>query len=625
MSIHYQAIVVGAGNAGCEAALALARTGQRTLLLTLHLDHMAYLPCNPAIGGTSKGHLVREVDAMGGQMGLTADQTLIQSRMLNLRKGPAVHSLRAQVDKQAYSSAMRNVLEHEPNLDLLQGEGAKVLLQNGKAAGIRTTHGEDFLADAVVITTGVYLNSCLYTGDWTSMSGPSGLQRATHLSDSLEQDCGLTLRRFKTGTPPRIDGKTMDVSKMQIQPGDDPIVPFSFLTPPEKFEGFEQTPCYLTYTNEKTHEILRANLDRSPMFGGVITGTGARYCPSIEDKVVRFSDKPRHQLFIEPEGLYTTEKYVQGFSTSMPLDVQKQGLATIPGLEHARIVRPGYAIEYDCIDGTTLTLGLMVRDIPGLFLAGQIVGSSGYEEAAAQGLIAGLNASLYLRGQSPLHLDRADGYIGVLIDDLVTKGTPEPYRMMTARAEYRLLLRQDNADLRLTERGYRAGLASQERYEKMLHKKEETQKALLYLRQTTLRKEQAEQLSKQIDQNVIPGTTLAKCLARPTVSKDLIAQMDAVFASYSLEAREQADIEVKYEGYLARQQREIDRARQWENHKLPADLDYLSMPGLRTEARQKLQAQQPENLGQASRISGVSPADIAVLSILLEKQEKQHV
>lgn len=625
MNHTYQAIVVGAGNAGCEAALALARTGQKTLLLTLHLDHMAYLPCNPAIGGTSKGHLVREVDALGGQMGLTADETLIQSRMLNMRKGPAVHSLRAQVDKQAYSAAMRRVLEQEPNLDLLQGEGARILVKGSRIAGIRTTHGEDFGAAAVVITTGVYLNSCLYTGDWTSLSGPSGLQRATQLSQSLAEDCGLVLRRFKTGTPPRIDGKTMDISKMQVQPGDTPIVPFSFLTPPETFDGFEQTPCYLTYTNEKTHEILRANLDRSPMFGGVITGTGARYCPSIEDKVVRFADKPRHQLFIEPEGLYTTEKYVQGFSTSMPLDVQKEALATIPGLEQARIVRPGYAIEYDCIDGTALTLGLMCREIPGLFLAGQIVGSSGYEEAAAQGLVAGLNASLYIRGEAPLLLGRADGYIGVLIDDLVTKGTPEPYRMMTARAEYRLLLRQDNADLRLTEKGYRAGLASQERYDRMLQKRTQTAQAIEHLRKTGLSKAQAQQLSAQIGQDIMPGVSWAKCLTRPSVTRQAVAAMNADFSSFSPDAQEQAEIEVKYQGYLARQQREIERARQWEHRQLPQGLDYLSMPGLRTEARQKLQAQQPENLGQASRISGVSPADIAVLSILLEKQEKQHV
>ena len=625
MKTNYQAIVVGAGNAGCEAALALARTGIKTLCLTLHLDHMAYLPCNPAIGGTSKGHLVREVDALGGQMGLTTDKTLIQCRMLNTRKGPAVHSLRAQVDKQAYSSAMRYELEHEPNLDLLQAEGARVLLRNGKAAGIVSTHGEEFEADAVVITTGVYLNSCLYTGAWTSLSGPSGLQRATHLSQSLAEDCGLTLRRFKTGTPPRIDGKTMDVSKMQIQQGDTPLVPFSFLTPASKFDGFEQTPCYLTYTNEKTHEILRGSLDRSPMFGGVITGTGARYCPSIEDKVVRFADKPRHQLFIEPEGLYTTEKYVQGFSTSMPLDVQKQALATIPGLEQARIVRPGYAIEYDCIDGTALTLGLMSKQIPGLFLAGQVVGSSGYEEAAAQGLVAGLNASLYLRGEAPMHLDRADGYIGVLVDDLVTKGTPEPYRMMTARAEHRLLLRQDNADLRLTEKGYKAGLATKARYEKMLAKKEQSAKATEYLRQHNTTRETAKALCGITGESFIPGTPLSKCLTRPGVDRTVMARLDETFAAFLPEAQQQAEIEVKYEGYLARQQREIERARQWESHVLPETLDYLSMPGLRTEARQKLQAQKPENLGQASRISGVSPADIAVLSILLEKQEKQHV
>lgn len=625
MDTNYQAIVIGAGNAGCEAALALARTGIKTLCLTLHLDHMAYLPCNPAIGGTSKGHLVREVDALGGQMGLLADETLLQSRMLNTRKGPAVHSLRAQVDKQAYSSAMRRVLEHQPRLDLLQGEGADILLQNGKAAGVRTSHGETFWAGAVVVTTGVYLNSCLYTGDWTSFSGPSGLQRATRLSRSLSEDCGLTLRRFKTGTPPRIDGRTMDPSKMQVQNGDDPIVPFSFLTPPERFDGFVQTPCYLTYTNEQTHAILRASLDRSPMFGGVITGTGARYCPSIEDKVVRFADKPRHQLFVEPEGAYTTEKYLQGFSTSMPLDVQKQALATIPGLEHARIVRPGYAIEYDCIDGTALTLGLMVKHLPGLFLAGQIVGSSGYEEAAAQGLIAGLNASLYLRGQAPLHLDRADGYTGVLIDDLVTKGTPEPYRMMTARAEYRLSLRQDNADLRLTEKGFQAGLASAERYEKMQAKRAQSAQAEAYLRRTVSGKALSGSLAAELGEPVSPSVTLARLLARPAVTRAMLAALDPVFAAFPFDAQQQAEIEIKYEGYLARQQRDILRARHAEHRALPKDLDYLSLPGLRTEARQKLQAQRPENLGQASRISGVSPADVAVLSILLEKQEKQDV
>jgi len=618
--LTYDVIVIGAGHAGCEAALACARTGLNTLCFALNTDSIAYLACNPAVGGTSKGHLVREVDALGGQIGLATDQTLIQMRMLNLRKGPAVHSLRAQVDKQRYAHEMRRVLEHQPNLSLIQAEAAELLTTNSKVSGVKSAFGIRYEAKAVVICSGVYLNSRIIIGEYTAQTGPNGLIRSTHLKESLES-LGVPLRRFKTGTPPRVDRRTIDFSKMEIQQGDDPMVPFSFMTDPKRFEGFTQEPCHLCYTTEKTREILKNNLHRSPMYSGMIDGTGARYCPSIEDKVVRFADKPRHQLFIEPEGLYTEEMYVQGFSTSMPLDVQIEALATISGLEHARIVRPGYAIEYDCIDGRCLTLSMMHKEIPGLFFAGQIVGSSGYEEAAAQGILAGLNASLYVRGEQPLHLTRMQAYIGVLVDDLVTKGTPEPYRMMTARAEYRLLLRQDNADFRLTEKGYQAGLATQERYDRMLRRKDKVADAIAYLESKRLQDPVLGAFEG--DFQSFKGQTFSQLLQRPEIDASMIARADAGFAAYPPDVREQVQISVKYRGYIDRQLKEVQQQQRMEGRALPSDIDYSSITGLRIEARQKLQVQRPQNLGQASRISGVSPADIAVLSIYLTKRTRE--
>lgn len=617
----FDVIVVGAGHAGCEAALASARMGQRTLLLTLQIDSVAYLACNPAIGGTSKGHLVREIDALGGQMGQTADQTLIQMRMLNLRKGPAVHSSRAQVDKQAYAQAMRQTLEAQPGLTLLQAEVSEVCVRNGRVYGVKTAHGLVYQAPAVVIAAGVYMNSRIITGEYVQQTGPAGLMRSSFLGEQLAS-LGIPMRRFKTGTPPRVDGKTIDADAMQIQRGDEPLRPFSFLTDARAYEGFEQDVCYLTYTNAHTHAILRANLDRSPMYGGMIEGTGARYCPSIEDKIVRFADKDRHQLFVEPEGRYTDERYIQGFSTSMPYDVQIEALHTIPGLTHARIVRPGYAIEYDCMDGRVCSLDLMVRDIPGLFFAGQVVGSSGYEEAAAQGLIAGINAARFVQQKEPLLLTRMDGYIGVLIDDLVTKGTPEPYRMMTARAEYRLLLRQDNADLRLTQYGYDIGLASEDRYQRMQAKQTGTASLLAFLRQAKVPADSAQALCEQTGDS-LSGGPWAKWLLRANVDIELLASLEPQIAAFDPQVRQQAEIEIKYEGYLARQQREIDRQAHMEHRPLPADLDYTQITGLRIEAKQKLNTLKPSNLGQASRISGVSPADIAVLSVYLERKELQ--
>ena len=620
MNPTYDVIVVGAGHAGCEAALACARMGLSTLCFALHLDSVAYLACNPAIGGTSKGHLVREIDALGGQMGLTTDQTLLQVHMLNTRKGPAVHSLRAQVDKQAYGNAMRRLLESQPHLELIQAEVARIRTQGDRVCGVESAYGLCYDAPCVVVASGVYLNSRIITGAFEAQTGPSGLLRSEQLGAAL-QSMGIPMRRFKTGTPPRVDRKSIDFSSMDVQRGDTPMTPFSFMTDPSHFDGFVQQPCYLTYTSQQTHEILRANLHRSPMFSGVIEGTGARYCPSIEDKVVRFADKPRHQLFIEPEGLYTDEMYVQGFSTSMPLDVQMQALHTIAGLEQARIVRPGYAIEYDCIDGRCLSLSLMHREIGGLFFAGQVVGSSGYEEAAAQGLLAGINAARYMRQEPPLILTRMQAYAGVLIDDLVTKGTPEPYRMMTARAEYRLLLRQDNADFRLTEAGYQVGLATRERYDRMCARRQRVDAAIAYLQQTRICAQTAQALHLCYDE--VAGQPLSRVLTRPGVTAAQIAQADDTIASWEDDVRQQAEIALKYEGYIARQQREVDKQMKMETRPLPPDFDYAALKGLRIEARQKLAQQRPANLGQASRISGVSPADIAILSIFLTRQEQE--
>ena len=615
----YQAIIIGAGHAGCEAALALARLGFSTILFTVSVDSIALMPCNPSIGGTSKGHLVREVDALGGEMGKCIDKTFLQSKMLNRSKGPAVHSLRAQADKQAYTKEMRRILEGEKNITIRQGEVDEILTEDGRFTGIRTHTGVDYLANVCVVCTGTYLNGRCITGKTSTYTGPNGLQAATHLTDSLKK-LGIEMRRFKTGTPARMDGKTIDYEKMEPQYGDEKIVPFSFTNMENGIEK-EQSLCYLTYTNEETHRIIRDNIDRAPLFSGYIEGTGPRYCPSIEDKVMRFADKERHQVFIEPEGLYTDEMYVGGMSSSLPEDVQTAMYRTVPGLEHARIVRNAYAIEYDCINPLELKPSLESKKIQSLFFAGQINGSSGYEEAAAQGLIAGINAARRLQKKDPVVLERSEGYIGVLIDDLVTKGTNEPYRMMTSRAEYRLLLRQDNADYRLTPIGYEVGLIEEARMDHLKEKYAQIEEEINRIKNTFVGTTDAVQtlLNKYDSTALTSGISMAELVKRPELNYEILAPIDPDRPKLSEEVKQEVEIHLKYEGYIARQANQVAQAKKLELKKIPADIDYEDVKSLRLEARQKLTQIRPETLGQASRISGVSPADISVLQVYLAK------
>lgn len=615
----YDAVVIGAGHAGCEAALATARLGLKTLIFTVSVDSIAMMPCNPNVGGSSKGHLVREIDALGGEMGKNIDRTFIQTKMLNMSKGPAVHSLRAQADKKNYSNSMRNVLENTDNLTIKQGEVAEVIVEDGKVTGVRTTSDAIYPCSVVIMCTGTYLKArCIY-GDVSQYTGPNGLSAANSLSQSL-LDLGIELRRFKTGTPARVDKRTIDFSKMEEQKGDEKIVPFSFTNTPEELER-EQISCWLTYTNEETHKIIRDNIDRSPIYSGNIKGTGPRYCPSIEDKVVRFADKKRHQVFLEPEGLYTNEMYIGGMSSSLPEDVQYRMYHTVPGLEHAAIVRNAYAIEYDCINPTQLKSSLEFKNISGFFSAGQANGSSGYEEAAAQGIVAGINAAMKFLGKDALVLDRSQAYIGVLIDDLVTKGTNEPYRMMTSRAEYRLLLRQDNADLRLTKIGYDIGLIDNERYKKLLDKEKMIDAEVERMKKTTVgaRAEVQELLARYESTALQSGTTLAELLKRPELSYEIIEKIDKDRQELPEDVKEQVNIELKYEGYIKRQLRQVEQYKKLENKKIPDDIDYDDVYSLRKEAVQKLKELRPASVGQASRISGVSPADISVLLIYLGK------
>ena len=619
----YDIAVIGAGHAGCEAALAGARLGLKTIVFTVSIESIALMPCNPNIGGSSKGHLLREIDALGGQMGRVIDKTFIQSKMLNKSKGPAVHSLRAQADKSDYSHEMRKVLENQENLTVKQAEIVDILTENGQVSGVVTHTGGIYPCRAVVLATGTYLKARCLCGESITYTGPNGLQAANQLSESLKK-LGIELVRFKTGTPARIDKRTIDFSKMEEQKGDERIVPFSFTTDPETIQK-PQVSCWLTYTNPSTHEIIKENLDRSPLYAGVIEGTGPRYCPSIEDKVVKFSDKDRHQVFIEPEGNYTNEMYIGGMSSSLPEDVQYRMYRSVAGLEHAKIVRNAYAIEYDCIPATQLKSSLEFKKVSGLFSGGQFNGSSGYEEAAAQGLIAGINAAMKLLGREPLVLKRSEAYIGVLIDDLVTKETKEPYRMMTSRAEYRLLLRQDNADLRLTKIGYDIGLIDEERYKHLLEKEEMINKEIGRVHSVHIggSRQVQELLEKYGSTPLKTAVSLAELIRRPELNYHILEPIDQEREVLPEEVIEQVDINIKYEGYIVRQLKQVEQFKKLENKKLSENIDYMSISGLRTEAKQKLDAIKPSSVGQASRISGVSPADISVLLIYLE-QMRHH-
>ena len=614
-------VVVGAGHAGCEAALACARLGLETVIFTVSVDSIALMPCNPNIGGSSKGHLVREIDALGGEMGKNIDKTFIQSKMLNVSKGPAVHSLRAQADKAEYSRSMRMVLENTDHLSIVQAEVTEIMAEDGHVTGVKTFSGATYYAKAVVLCTGTYLKArCLY-GDVVNHTGPNGLQSANYLTDSLK-NLGIEMFRFKTGTPARIDKRSVDFSKMEEQFGDEKVVPFSFTTNPEDVQ-IPQVSCWLTYTNETTHDIIRGNLDRSPLYSGVIEGTGPRYCPSIEDKVVRFSDKNRHQVFVEPEGLYTNEMYVGGMSSSLPEDVQYAMYRSVPGLENVKIVRNAYAIEYDCINPRQLYATLEFKNVKGLFSGGQFNGSSGYEEAAAQGLVAGINAAMEVLGKEQIVIDRSQGYVGVLIDDLVTKDNHEPYRMMTSRSEYRLLLRQDNADQRLTRIGYQVGLISEERYQHLLEKERQIDEEVLRLESVFVgcTEKVQEVLRRYNSTELKSGTSLAELLKRPEIKYECLADIDPERPVLSKEVTDQVEINLKYDGYIKRQLKQVEQFKKLENKKIPLDLDYKEIGSLRAEAVQKLEAYRPLSIGQASRISGVSPADISVILVYLEQRK----
>ena len=618
---EYDVVVVGAGHAGCEAALACARMGMKTLVTAINLDSIAMMACNPSIGGPAKGNLVREIDALGGEMGVNIDHTMIQIRTLNTKKGPAVRAFRAQADKKRYSERMKEVLENQENLHVKQAEIVEILTENNKVTGVKTQLGAIYNCKAVVVATGVYLNGKVVIGDVSYEGGPNGLFPAKKLSECLKK-LGFELRRFKTGTPARIDGKSVDLSKMVEQPGDETIKHFSFMT--DEIE-MEQKSCYLTYTNETTHKIIRDNIHRSPLYTGGIEGVGPRYCPSIETKIVNFPERESHQIFIEPEGLNTREMYVQGMSTSLPEDVQIDMLRSVKGLENCVMMRTGYAIDYDCINPQQLKLSLEAKHIDGLFFAGQINGSSGYEEAAAQGLIAGINAALKLKGKEPLILDRSEAYIGVLIDDLVTKGTNEPYRMMTSRAEYRLILRQDNADLRLTQKGYDIGLVTEERYQRFIKKKQNIENELERLKKKTIGASDKvkEFLNKYKSADIKSGISLYDLLKRPEIKYQYLAEIDDEMPGLTEEEAEELEIQIKYEGYIKKQLAQVEQFKKLEGKKIPEDIDYKEIKGLSSEARQKLTEIRPVNIGQASRISGVSPADISVLMVYMEQLKRR--